>query len=161
MAKTAKKSTPALAALDRAGVAHTTHGYDFEAAPGRIGLAAAKALGVAPERLLKTLAVVLDTGELVVAILPADRELDLKALAKAAGSKRAAMADLAQAERATGYVKGGISPFGQKRRHRTFLDADAAKHATILVNAGRRGLQVELKPGDLVHSLDAVTAVLA
>ena len=159
MAKT-KRGTPALAALDKAGIAHTTYAYDFEATPGSIGLAAAQALGVAPERLLKTLAVALDSGELVVAILAVDRELDLKALAKAAGSKRAALADLTQAERATGYVKGGISPFGQKKRHRTFLDADAAKHATILVNAGKRGLQVELKPEDLVCGLGAVTAVL-
>ncbi len=160
MAKT-KGGTPALAALGKAGIAHTTYAYDFEATPGLLGLAAAQALGVAPERLLKTLAVTLDTGELVVAILAVDRELDLKALAKAAGSKRAALADLAQAERATGYVKGGISPFGQKKRHRTFLDADAANHATILVNAGKRGLQVELKPDDLVRGLGAVTAVLA
>jgi Cys-tRNA(Pro)/Cys-tRNA(Cys) deacylase len=149
MAKAAK-GTPAVQALVQAQVPHQLHTYDFSDAPGRIGLDAAAAMGVAPSRVFKTLMVVLDDKDLIVAIVAVDRELDLKALAKAAGGKRAAMADVAQAERATGYVKGGISPFGQKRRHRTFLDAPALDQPTIIVNGGRRGLQIELAAADLL-----------
>lgn len=148
------RGTPAVQALTRAKTAFTLHEYDFVAAPGAIGLQAAAALGMAPGRVFKTLMAAIDGQELVVAVIAADRELDLKALARAAGGKRAAMAEVAAAERATGYVKGGISPFGQKRRHRTFLDKTALDHATIVVNGGRRGLQIELSGHDLL----AVTA---
>jgi Cys-tRNA(Pro)/Cys-tRNA(Cys) deacylase len=109
----------------------------------------------------KTLMALVDDKELVVAIVAVDREVDLKALAKAAGGKRAAMAEVAQAERATGYVKGGISPFGQKRRHRTFLDAAASGQASVIVNGGRRGLQIELAPADLLAVTDGVVAAIA
>lgn len=144
------KGTPAVLALEKAKVAFTLHEYDFEAAPGQIGIKAAAAMGVEAGRVFKTLMAVVDDKELVVAIVAVDREVDLKALAKAAGGKRAAMADVPQAERSTGYVKGGISPFGQKRRHRTFLDAAASGQASVIVNGGRRGLQIELAPADLL-----------
>jgi len=161
MAAKAARGTPAVQALERAGIRHELHEYDFSAAPGRIGLAAAAAMGVAPGRVFKTLMAVVDERELVVAIVPVAAELDLKALAKAAGGKRAAMAEVAAAERATGYVKGGISPFGQKRRHRAFVDAAAGGHATVIVNGGRRGLQIELAPADLVAASGGVTAPIA
>lgn len=152
------RGTPAVQALTRAKIAFTLHEYEFVATPGAIGLQAAAAMGVAPERVLKTLMAVVDDRELVVAVIAVDRELDLKALAKAAGGKRAAMADVPQAERATGYVKGGISPFGQKKRHRTFLDAAALAHPTVIVNGGRRGLQLELEPAELVRATQASVA---
>ena len=160
MAKAAK-GTPAIAALDAGKIAYTLHAYDFDGAPGQIGLQAAAAMGVAPERVFKTLIAVVDDQELVVAILAVDRELDLKALAKAAGGKRAAMADIAAAERATGYVKGGISPLGQRRRLQIFLDRAALEPATIIVNGGRRGLQVELAGLDLLAATGGTTAAIA
>ncbi|MDF1587426.1 Cys-tRNA(Pro) deacylase [Marinimicrococcus flavescens] len=149
MAKATAGGTPAVRFLEAQGTAFTLHEYDFEAAPGAIGLKAAAALGVEPARMLKTLMAVLDGGEMVAALVPVDRELDLKALAAAAGAKRAAMAEVKAAERATGYVKGGISPFAQRRHARTFLDASATAHPTVIVNGGRRGLQIELTPAAL------------
>ena len=160
MAKAAK-GTPAVAALDAAKIAYTLHAYDFDDTPGQIGLQAAAAMGVAPGRVFKTLIAIVDDQELVVAILAVDRELDLKALAKAAGGKRAAMADVAAAERATGYVKGGISPLGQRRRLQIFLDRAALELATIIVNGGRRGLQVELAGLDLLAATGGTTAAIA
>lgn len=155
------KGTPAVEALERAKVGFTLHEYDFAAAPGQIGIQAAVAMGVAVSRVFKTLMAVVDDKELVVAIVAVDREVDLKALAKAAGGKRAAMADVPQAERATGYVKGGISPFGQKKRHRTFLDEAASGQATVIVNGGRRGLQIELAPSDLLAVTGGATVAIA
>ena len=160
MAKAAK-GTPAVAALDAAAVAYALHAYDFDDAPGPIGLQAAAAMGVPPERVFKTLVAVVDDAEQVVAMLAVDRELDLKALAKVAGGKRAAMAELAAAERATGYVKGGISPLGQRRRLRSFLDRAALQQTTIIVNGGRRGLQIELAAGDLLALTAGVAAQIA
>jgi Cys-tRNA(Pro)/Cys-tRNA(Cys) deacylase len=160
MAKAAK-GTPAVLALMRAKLAHRLHEYDFDGTPGQIGMQAAAAMGVEPARVFKTLMVVLDETELLVAVVPVDHELDLKALAKAAGGKRAAMADVAQAERATGYVKGGISPFGQKRRHRTFLDTAALGQPSIIVNGGNRGLQIELAAADLLAATGGVAATIA
>jgi Cys-tRNA(Pro)/Cys-tRNA(Cys) deacylase len=160
MAK-ASKGTPAVQALERAGISFTLHEYDFTGAPGQIGRLAAEALGMAPERVFKTLMAVVDERELVVAIVAVDKELDLKALAKAAQAKRAAMAEVAAAERATGYVKGGISPFGQKRRHRTFLDAAALGQPSIVVNGGRRGLQIELAAADLLVATGGKAAAIA
>ena len=159
MAKTTS-GTPAVLALSRAKVAHRLHQYDFAGASGQIGMQAAAALGVEPARVFKTLMVVLDETELVVAIVPVDHELDLKALAKAAGGKRALMADVAQAERATGYVKGGISPFGQKRRHQTFLDTAALGQPSIIVNGGKRGLQIELAAADLLLATGGLAAAI-
>ena len=155
------KGTPAVQALEKAKVGFTLHEYEFAAAPGQIGIQAAEAMGVAVSRVFKTLMAVVDEKELVVAIVAVDREVDLKALAKAAGGKRAAMADVPQAERATGYVKGGISPFGQKKRHRTFLDEAASGQATIIVNGGRRGLQIELAAGALLEVTGGVAGAIA
>ncbi len=153
-------STPATVALARAGIRHVVHAYEHDPAARSYGLEAAQALGVAPARVLKTLLV--DTGSgLAVGIVPVDRSLDLKALAVALGVKKVAMADPRTAERSTGYVVGGISPFGQRRRLPTVLDAGALDQPAVLVSGGRRGLDLELSPADLVRHLDAVTAPIA
>lgn len=161
--------TRALEELVRAGVDHTIHGYSVpEPAGGGAGsrrrpawgAAAATALGVDPVRIHKTLIVTVD-GRLAVAVVPVAAELDLKALAAALAARRAALADPIEAERATGYVRGGISPIGQRRRLPTVVDAAALDLPTILVSAGRRGLQVELAPADLVRLTDAAVASIA
>lgn len=156
-------ATPATTALARAGVEHAVHPYAHDpavAAADGFGLEAAAALGVPPERVLKTLVADVD-GHLVVAVVPVTGRLDLKALAAALGGKRAAMAEPAAAERATGCVVGGISPLGQRRRLPTVVDASATEHPTVLVSAGRRGLDVELAPADLVRLTGAVVAAVA
>ena len=117
-------------------------------------------MGVSPERVLKTLVADVD-GTLTVAVVPVAGSLDLKSLATAAGGKRAAMADPAHAERTTGYVRGGISPLGQRKKLPTVLDASARDHKTICVSAGRRGLEVELSPGDLAALTKAALAPIA
>ncbi|RSS64014.1 Cys-tRNA(Pro) deacylase [Streptomyces sp. WAC07061] len=152
--------TPAITALTGAGVAFTTHAYEHDPAHPSYGEEAAEALGVSPEQVFKTLVADVD-GALTVAVVPVSGSLDLKALAGAVGGKRAAMADPALAERTTGYVRGGISPLGQRRRLRTVLDASARGHATICVSAGRRGLEVELSPADLAALTGAVIAPVA
>jgi Cys-tRNA(Pro)/Cys-tRNA(Cys) deacylase len=163
----ASGGTRALDALVRAGVGHTLHEYAIHEPTGHDrgrrpawGEDAASALGVDPARIHKTLIAAVD-GRLAVAIVPVAAELDLKALAGALGGRRAAMAEPAEAERATGYVRGGISPLGQRRRLPTVLDAAALDHPTVLVSAGRRGLQVELAPDDLVRLAGAVVAPIA
>ncbi|NYG56214.1 Cys-tRNA(Pro) deacylase [Nocardioides perillae] len=150
-------ATPATALLASAGVAHVLHPYAHDPRATSYGAEAAAVLGVDPARVLKTLLADLDGG-LVVAVVPVAGQLDLKALARALGGSRATMAEPARAERATGYVVGGISPLGQKRTHPTVVDAGALEHATVLVSAGRRGLDVELAPGDLVRLTGAVVA---
>lgn len=160
MAKKAKKQsggTPATVALTAAGVPYTVHSYDHDPASASYGEEAAEALGVAPERVFKTLVADVD-GTLTVAVVPVAGTLDLKALASAVGGKKAAMADPALAERTTGYVRGGISPLGQRKKLPTVLDASADGHPTICVSAGRRGLEVELAPGDLAALTGAVVA---
>lgn len=160
MAKKNTGGTPALRVLERAGVTYTLHPYDHVDGAKAYGLEAANNLGVAPERVFKTLLADVD-GDLVVGIVPVAGTLDLKALAKAIGGKRATMADASVAERATGYVVGGISPLGQRRRLPTVLDISAHSHPTIYVSAGRRGLQVELAPADLAKLTDAKLADIA
>ncbi|MBL8931505.1 MAG: Cys-tRNA(Pro) deacylase [Kineosporiaceae bacterium] len=164
MARRTGAATPALAVLARAAVGHTVRAYDHDATAHSRGLAygleAARALDVEPERVFKTLLAEVD-GRPTVAIVPVASQLDLKALAAAAGGKRAVMADPALAERTTGYVVGGISPLGQRKRLPTVLDSSAARHPAILVSAGRRGLDVELAPADLVRLTDAVLAPIA
>ena len=157
MSRRTSGATPATVALARAGVDFTLHPYTHDARGASFGLQAARALGVSTERVFKTLVADLD-GRLVVGIVPVSGQLDLKALARALGGSRAAMADVSTAERATGYVTGGISPFGQKRSHPTVVDASALDHDTIYVSGGRRGLDLEVAPGDLVDVLHAVTA---
>lgn len=148
-------------ALTRAGVSFALHPYEHDAAATDAGLSygqeAAQALGVDPERVLKTLLAMVD-GRLTVAVVPVSGRLDLKALARAVGASRATMAEPAAAERATGYVVGGISPLGQRRPHPTVIDVSALDHPTVLVSAGRRGLDVSLTPADLVRLTDAITA---
>jgi Cys-tRNA(Pro)/Cys-tRNA(Cys) deacylase len=142
--------TPAVEAARRAGVAVELHHYDgVEVGEGDYAVAVAERLGVEPGRLFKTLVVSVG-GALQVFVVPADRQLDLKA-----AGKRAELADAAAAERATGYVVGGISPLGQRRRLATTVDESALEHETILVSGGRRGLQLELDPRDLVRVLGA------
>ncbi|MFF4322219.1 Cys-tRNA(Pro) deacylase [Streptomyces sp. NPDC001568] len=152
--------TPAIVALTAAGVEFTTHAYAHDPAHPSYGEEAAEALGVPAERIFKTLVADVD-GVLTVAVVPVSGSLDLKALAAASGGKRAAMADPALAERTTGYVRGGISPLGQRKRLRTVVDASAGAHPTVCVSAGRRGLEVELSPADLTALTDAVVAPIA
>ncbi|MYZ37760.1 MULTISPECIES: Cys-tRNA(Pro) deacylase [unclassified Streptomyces] len=163
MAKKSKKQqsggTPATVALTAAGTAYTLHAYEHDPASASYGEEAAEALGVSPDRVFKTLVADVD-GELTVAVVPVAGSLDLKALAAAVGGKRAAMADPAAAERTTGYVRGGISPLGQRKRLRTVLDASAESHPTICVSAGRRGLEVELSPKDLATITSATLALI-
>ncbi len=153
-------STPATTLLDRQGVGYTVHSYDHDPRNPSYGTEASEALGVPAERLFKTLVAEVD-GRLTVAVVPVAGQLDLKALAAAAGGKRAAMADVAAAERATGYVAGGISPLGQRKRLPVIVDASALDLATVFCSAGRRGLQIELAPGDLVRAANAVVARIA
>jgi Cys-tRNA(Pro)/Cys-tRNA(Cys) deacylase len=153
-------STPALAALQRAGVDFITHSYELVESDLSYGAAVAATLGVDPGRLFKTLVAECDSKP-VVAIVPVRSHLSLKALAKAAASKKAHMADPVAAERWTGYVVGGISPFAQKRRMPVFLDESAVGFQTIYVSAGLRGLQVELDPVDLIRMLECRLAALA
>lgn len=150
-AKPAKPSagTPATVALTAAGVAFTARTYTHDPRAASFGLEAAEKLGIDPRRVFKTLVVDVD-GELVVAIVPVSGRLDLKALAQAVGGRRAAMAEAAVVQRRTGYVLGGVSPLGQKVTLRTVLDASAIEYETILVSGGRRGLDVELAPDDLL-----------
>lgn len=160
MARRSSGATPAVQALDRAGVGHRVRPYEHDPRAESYGLEAAEALGVDPARVFKTLLADAD-GRLVVGIIPVSTRLDLKALARAVGARRAAMADPVVAQRATGYVVGGISPLGQKRAHPTVLDSSALGHDTVLVSAGRRGLDVELAPADLVALTSATTAPIA
>jgi Cys-tRNA(Pro)/Cys-tRNA(Cys) deacylase len=163
MAKKPRKTstgTPATTALTTAGAPFTLHSYDHDPAAPSYGEEAATALGVEPGRVFKTLIASVDE-RLTVAIVPVSATLDLKALAAATGGKRATMADPAAAERTTGYVRGGISPLGQRKRLPTALDASASAYETICVSAGRRGLEVELSPTDLATLTHAVLAPIA
>lgn len=153
------RATPATAALERAGIAFKLHEYDYDPNAARIGMQAAQALGIAPERLLKTL-MAKAGGDAVCVLVPSDKEVSLKRLAAAAGAKDAAMLPPADAERMTGYHVGGISPLGQKKRVAAFIERAALAHATVLVNGGRRGLQIEMAPEDLVAALSAKPADL-
>ncbi|MEV5926145.1 Cys-tRNA(Pro) deacylase [Streptomyces cellulosae] len=161
MAKKSKKQqsngTPATVALTAAGVPFTVHSYDHDPSHPSYGEEAAEAMGVSPDRVFKTLVADVD-GALTVAVVPVAGQLDLKALASAAGGKRASMADPGLAERTTGYVRGGISPLGQRKKLPTVLDESATRHETICVSAGRRGLEVELAPADLANLTSAVLA---
>ncbi len=153
-------STPAIVALGAAGVPFRTHAYQHDPVAASYGEEAARVMGVPPARVFKTLVAEVD-GALTVAVVPVAGSLDLKALAAAVGGKRAVMADPAAAERGTGYVRGGISPLGQRRRLRTVVDASALGHPTVFVSAGRRGLEVELAAADLVRLTGAATAAVA
>lgn len=150
--------TPAIRFLEKNGIWHQVHAYEVDAIESTYGEAVAAALKVEPDRLFKTLIARLKDGELIVALVPVSRTLDLRLLARAANAKSVDMAPAKDAERATGYVTGGISPFGQRRAMRAFADASIKALETVFVSAGRRGLQVEVRPVDLLRLL-RITAV--
>jgi Cys-tRNA(Pro)/Cys-tRNA(Cys) deacylase len=152
--------TPATTALTRLGIAFATHPYEHDPAAPSYGLEAAKALGVPAAHVFKTILVEAGTG-LAVGIVPVDRSLDLKAMASALGVKKVAMAPPEEAERATGYVVGGISPLGQRRRLPTVLDESATSLDRVYVSGGRRGLDLSLAPADLVRATSATLAAIA
>ena len=162
------RGTRALEVVRAAGVPHVVHEYEPPGAASprdrdrrpSYGLDAAAALGLDPARVFKTLIATVD-GELAAAVVPVANELDLKALAAALGGRKAALADPAEAERATGYVVGGLSPLGGRRRMPTVLDTSAAGFGTIFLSGGRRGLQLELAPSDLARLVGATQAPIA
>jgi len=156
----AGRGTAATIALERAKIPFTLHEYARDPRHGSYGLEASEALGIPPERVFKTLVAAVD-GALAVGVLPAGRQLDLKALAAAVGGKKAAMAEAAAAERATGYVAGGISPIGQKRRLPVVVDSSALALGTMFCSAGRRGLEIEIAPADLIRAVHAKVAAIA
>lgn len=147
--------TPALDLLKKVRAEHRIHSYEHDPKAASYGLEAAEKLNLEPARVFKTLLASSEKGELLVAIVPVVGSLDLKALAHAAGVKKVEMSDPAAAQRATGYLLGGISPLGQKKRLRTFIDESAQGFETIFVSAGRRGLEVELAPAVLVEHTQA------
>lgn len=153
------RGTPATAAVAKAKVEHRIHEYRHDPAAPSYGLEAAEQLGVDPAGVFKTLVAEVD-GRLAVAVVPVAARLDLKALAAAAGGRKAVMAEAADAERATGYVVGGISPLGHRKRLPVFLDSSMQDRPTVLVSAGRRGLELELAPADLARLSDATFADL-
>ena len=154
------KGTPATALLTREMVPHTLHPYDHDPRSEAYGDEAAAALGIPPDRIFKTLIATVE-GKLTCAVVPVGARLDLKALAAVFGGKRAELAEPAAAARATGYVVGGISPLGQRSRLPVVVDASAQGFETIFVSAGKRGLQVQLAPGDLVRVANAMLAPIA
>lgn len=147
--------TPAIDLLRKKRIAHSVHEYAHDPDTESYGLEAADKLGVDPARVFKTLVVTLDSRQLVVGIVPVTSLLNLKRMAKVSGAKKATMADPAEVQRATGYVLGGVSPLGQKKRLPTVIDSTAETFATVLVSAGRRGVDIELAPGDLIALLGA------
>jgi Cys-tRNA(Pro)/Cys-tRNA(Cys) deacylase len=153
------RTTPATVVLTRQGIAFDLVSYDYEPGPGRVALQAAESLGVAPDRVFKTLLALVD-GRPVCAVLPADAELNLKKLAAAAGGKVARMMTVPEAERSTGYRVGGISPFGQRRAVPTLFDGSVLAQPHVYVNGGQRGLQVRLAPADAIAAAAATTADL-
>jgi Cys-tRNA(Pro)/Cys-tRNA(Cys) deacylase len=154
------RTTPATLALDRAGVAYDLATYAYDPGADRVGLQAAEALGAPPAEVLKTLIVMAD-GRPACVVLASDREVAMKKLAHALGAKACEMAPVAEAERITGYRVGGVSPFGQKKRLPTVIDATAAALPAAFMNGGQRGLQVRLAPPELVRVLGATVAAIA
>ena len=156
----AGRGTTATLALERAKVPFTLHEYAHDPRHDSYGLEASEALVVPPERVFKTLVAAVD-GSLAVGVVPVHRQLDLKALAAAAGGKKAVMAEVAAAERATGFVAGGISPVGQRRRLPVVVDASALAFGTMFCSGGRRGLEIEIAPADLIKVTGAKVAAIA
>ena len=152
--------TPALDLLKKVRAEYRVHSYEHDPKAASYGLEAAEKLGLEPAQVFKTLLASSEKGELLVAVVPVVGSLDLKALAHAAGVKKVEMADPAAAQRSTGYLLGGISPLGQKKRLRTFIDKSAEGFATVFVSAGRRGLEVELAPGVLAEHTQAQFAAV-
>ncbi|WP_155374139.1 Cys-tRNA(Pro) deacylase [Catellatospora vulcania] len=156
----ASQGTPATALLTKQKVKHTLHPYEVSPDSPNYGALVADAIGADPARVFKTLVTEVD-GALTVAVVPVTGEIDLKALAAAAGGKKAALADRDLAEKTTGYVRGGISPLGQRKRLPTVIDRSALDADLIYVSAGKRGLQLRLAPADLVRLTSAVLAPIA
>jgi Cys-tRNA(Pro)/Cys-tRNA(Cys) deacylase len=157
----AGRGTMATIALERAKIRFTLHEYPHDPRTGSYGLEASEALGVPPERVFKTLVAAVDGSALAVGVVPVHRQLDLKALAAAVGGKKAVMAEVTAAERATGYVAGGISPVGQKKRLPVIVDSSALELGTLFCSAGRRGLEIEITPADLIKAAGARVAKIA
>ena len=153
--------TPAINTLKKAKIAYTIHEYQHDPAAPSYGMEAAEALGVDAAQVFKTLLVKPAGSGLVVAIIPVSTQLNIKACAQTVGAKKATMADPKEAERATGYIVGGISPLGQRRRLTTLVDESAFAHAAVYVSGGRRGLDIALKPQDLVALTQARVAQIA
>ena len=153
----AGRGTTATVALERAKIPFTVHENAHDPRAASYGREASEALGVPAERVFKTLIASVD-GDLVAGVVPVEGQLDLKALAAAVGGKRGAMAEVTAAERATGYVAGGISPVGQRKRLPVVVDASALAFGTVFCSGGRRGLQIELAPADLVRAANATVA---
>ncbi|MCE5290425.1 MAG: Cys-tRNA(Pro) deacylase [Nocardiaceae bacterium] len=151
-------STPATKILSAAKIPHEVHSYDHDPRVQSYGDEAATAMGVSADQVFKTLVIELADGKLAVAVLPVAAKLSLKSAAAALGSPKAVMADPAKAQRTTGYVLGGISPLGQKRLLPTVIDASALSFPMVFCSAGKRGLEISLKPSDLVQLTKAVTA---
>jgi Cys-tRNA(Pro)/Cys-tRNA(Cys) deacylase len=153
--------TPAIRAAEKAKITLEIREYRHDPRAESYGLEAAAALGVPVEQVFKTLIAKLDTRELVAVLVPVHKQLDLKALASALRVKKVEMAEVTEAERATGYVSGGISPLGQRKRLRTVADASIVPLEKVFVSAGRRGMDVALHPSDLLRLCDAITAPIA
>ncbi|QBF81673.1 Cys-tRNA(Pro) deacylase [Shewanella maritima] len=147
--------TPAINRAKKAKISHKVHEYQHDASSESYGLEASEKLGIAPEKVFKTLVVSLDSKELVVGIVPVNAKLCMKLIAKAVGAKKANMAEPSEVQRSTGYVLGGVSPLGQKKRLKTVIDASAQQQNTIYVSAGRRGLEIEISPDDLAKLTSA------
>jgi Cys-tRNA(Pro)/Cys-tRNA(Cys) deacylase len=150
--------TPAIAIADKNAIDYRTHEYRHDAAHSSYGMEAAEKLSLSPARVFKTLVVKLDNRQLAVGVVPVNTQLNLKQLAKALGAKKAAMAEAAEVQRSTGYVLGGVSPLGQKKLLKTVIDSSATQQQTVYVSAGRRGLEIELSPGDLKKLTRAIFA---
>ena len=150
--------TPGINVAKKNKITHKVHEYDYDSSNESYGLEAAKKMGVPEARVFKTLVVSLDSKELAVGVIPVSSMLSMKRIARAAGAKKAAMATQSDVERSTGYVLGGVSPLGQKKRLKTIIDSSAKIHSTVYVSAGRRGLEIELCPDDLK---DLVNGLLA
>lgn len=150
--------TPGINVAVKAKITHKVHEYDHDSSSESYGLEAAEKLGVAADRIFKTLVVKLDNNELAVGVIPVSSMLSMKRIAKAAGAKKAIMAAQANVERATGYVLGGVSPLGQKKLLKTFIDSSVKNKATVYVSAGRRGLEIELNPDDLNKLVNGMIA---
>jgi Cys-tRNA(Pro)/Cys-tRNA(Cys) deacylase len=161
MPRVSKPATPAIAAVEAAGLGYRLHAYDVDPSQDEYGVAVAHALGVDAGRVYKTLVAKLDGRDLVCAVVPAERRLDEKALARAVGARQAELADRSEAERKTGYVRGGISPLGQRQQLPVIVDETALEQQTMYVSAGKRGLQLELAPLDLVRLARAQVAAIA
>jgi Cys-tRNA(Pro)/Cys-tRNA(Cys) deacylase len=150
--------TPGINTVKKTKTAHKIHEYSHDASSESYGLEAAQKMGVPVQRVFKTLVVILDNKELAVGVLPVSSKLSMKSIAKALAAKKATMADKSDVQRSTGYVLGGVSPLGQKKRLKTVIDSSATNHATIYISAGRRGLEIEMSPIDLTKLCNATLA---